>query len=98
MTADAKSELCSAMRQKEIVPYFQPHDELRAGRIVCFEVLSRWHHPTGKIVYPNDFIPLAESAGLSGPLCEHLLHQACVLAAQWPPEIQIAMTISPLQL
>lgn len=98
MSDDANSELVRALRENEIVPYFQPLIDLRNGGIVGFEVLARWLHRTGKIIYPAEFISVAESAGLIGLLSEHLLHQACVLAGQWSREVQLTLNISPVQL
>jgi EAL domain-containing protein (putative c-di-GMP-specific phosphodiesterase class I) len=53
-------ELRRAMRRGEVVFYYQPLAEARTRRVVGFEALARWQHPTRGLVEPGSFIPLAE--------------------------------------
>jgi PAS domain S-box-containing protein len=91
-------DLCRAIDNQEIVPWFQPIVNLRTGLLSGFEVLARWQHPRRGIVPPSEFIPLAESTGLIGPLMDSLLTQAFAAAAAFPEHLTIAVNISPLQL
>ncbi len=95
---DLASELPRALEQNEIIPYYQPLVDLQTRRVIGFEVLARWHHPVHKVIYPADFICLAEQSGLIGALTERLLRQACLEALDWPGETTLSVNLSPLQL
>jgi len=61
---DPVAELKRALRNGEIIPYFQPTVDLKSGRVRGAEVLARWRRRDGTIVSPAHFIPLAEQSGL----------------------------------
>jgi sensor c-di-GMP phosphodiesterase-like protein len=90
--------LRGAIRRGEIIPYYQPIFSLGSGAIVGCEVLARWIRPDGTVVYPDTFIPLAESSGLVGAMTESLLATAlrdlhAVLQAD--PAFKVAFNIAP---
>ena len=91
-------DLCRAIDNHEIVPWFQPIVDLRTGLLSGFEVLARWHHPQRGMVLPAEFIPLAERTALIGPLMDLLLAQAFEAAAAFPEHLTLSVNISPLQL
>ncbi|MFZ2066751.1 MAG: EAL domain-containing protein [Xanthobacteraceae bacterium] len=95
---DLAGELPRALEQDEIVPYYQPLVDLQTGHVIGFEVLARWHHPIHQVIYPADFISLAEHSGLIGALTERLLRRACLEAFDWPSETTLSVNLSPLQL
>jgi diguanylate cyclase (GGDEF)-like protein len=78
-------------------PHYQPIVNLSSGRIVGFEMLARWKRADGATVGPNRFIPVIEECGLIGELMLQLLEQVCIDAANWPPELTIAVNVSPIQ-
>ncbi len=47
------------------------------------EALLRWNHPVEGIVYPGDFMPLAEQTGLAIPIGRFVLRTACRQLARW---------------
>ena len=96
--ARLEGELRQAIVNDAIVPYFQPLMELATGRLVGFEMLARWPHPTRGTVSPAEFIPIAEEIGLIGAMTDRLLHRACRCAMTWPADTVLACNISPLQL
>lgn len=55
-----RAELRRAMRHGEVVFHYQPLAEARTRRVVGFEALARWQHPTRGLVQPGGFVPLAE--------------------------------------
>jgi EAL domain-containing protein (putative c-di-GMP-specific phosphodiesterase class I) len=59
MTRNLREKLREALKNDQIVPYFQPLVDLRSGQLVGFEVLARWTHPTEGIILPDTFIPVA---------------------------------------
>ena len=93
-----ESELREAVANGHIVPHFQPLVDLANERVVGFELLARWQHPTRGMVSPGEFIPVAEQLGLIGPMTSHLLRRACSVAATWPDDTFVACNVSPLQL
>lgn len=94
--------LRQALERQEFVLHFQPVIELRSGRILGAEALVRWQDlDTGRLVPPDEFIPLAEATGLILPLGEWVLLQACTLAKGWQdrglPRLQVGVNASALQ-
>jgi EAL domain-containing protein (putative c-di-GMP-specific phosphodiesterase class I) len=63
--------------------HFQPQISIGTGELIGAEALVRWKHPTRGIVYPDDFVPLAERTGLIGPLTSFVLNAAVVQAKLW---------------
>ena len=55
-----EADLRRAVAGDEIVPHFQPLVELGTGRLIGFEMLARWSHPTRGMVSPAEFVPVAE--------------------------------------
>jgi c-di-GMP phosphodiesterase len=88
-----------AIRRGEITPYYQPIFSLRSGAIVGCEVLARWIRPDGSVVFPDQFIPLAESSGLIAAMTESLLAKSLGelrLLIQEVPAFKVAFNIAPL--
>jgi PAS domain S-box-containing protein len=77
---------------------YQPQVNLRTQRVTTFEALLRWRHPVRGNVPPAEFIPLAEEIGLIGEIGQWVLERACQDAVAWPPDIRLAVNVSPLQL
>jgi PAS domain S-box-containing protein len=98
LTSHTENDLRVALDRHEISPYFQPLVELCSGRITGFEILARWHRPSGARVSPREFIPLAEQSDLLEPITMQLLEKACAAAQAWPDHIELALNISPRQL
>ena len=90
-------DLRQALRLGQFEPYFQPIMTLADDRIGGFEALLRWHHPTRGFVSPVEFIPVAEDTGLIIAIGEWVMHEACRIAAHWPPHVRIAVNVSTLQ-
>jgi diguanylate cyclase (GGDEF)-like protein len=80
---ELKSELQRAVDTDQFVVLYQPVVDLRGGQIVGVEALVRWQHPRLGLVGPDDFIPLAEEAGLIGGIGRHVLAKACERLALW---------------
>lgn len=58
--AELESDLQRAVAQGEFVVYFQPIVSLEGNRLCCLEALVRWRHPTRGLVFPDEFIEVAE--------------------------------------
>ncbi len=77
---------------------YQAQVEASTGKLLGFEALARWTHPTEGPISPARFIPVAEQSGLIVKLGEWALRRACADAATWPEHLTIAVNLSPLQL
>ncbi|WP_419759934.1 putative bifunctional diguanylate cyclase/phosphodiesterase [Acidisoma sp.] len=93
-----EADLRQAIANDDIVPYFQPLVRLDDGSVVGAEILARWNHPEQGVIMPENFIPVAESAGLMPAITYNLLRRACVTAAEWPRHMFIALNIAPSHL
>ena len=62
---------------------FQPKVSAHSGEVTGVEALARWTHPALGAVTPAEFVPLAEAAGLMGPLTTTVLSQALTACHGW---------------
>jgi diguanylate cyclase (GGDEF)-like protein/PAS domain S-box-containing protein len=77
------TDLRRAIERNEFQLYYQPIVSLQRGRIEGFEALLRWPHWDRGLVYPADFIPVAEETGLILPMGWWALREACRQLALW---------------
>lgn len=98
-----EKELIIALNERQFLSYFQPKINIQ-GKLIGYEALVRWQHPTKGIVYPNDFIPLVEETGLIIELGKQMLEMACEQNKDWidrnivSPSTTIAVNVSVRQL
>lgn len=91
-------DLRRGLGRDEFELYYQRQNDTLTGRVVGFEVLLRWNHPTKGRIMPGDFIPLAEKTGLIIELGDWVLERACREAASWNNPLPIAVNVAPHQL
>jgi len=58
---ELEAEAREAMRENQFSLALQPQVHMNTGKLIGFEALLRWHHPTKGHISPADFIPLLES-------------------------------------
>jgi diguanylate cyclase (GGDEF)-like protein len=90
-------ELGQAIVSGDIIVYYQPQVEIHTGRVYGVEALARWQHPRHGLLGPDLFIPMAEQAGLIGPLLQHVLDSALLQCARWQHEgldLTVAVNLS----
>ena len=96
-----ENQLRQAVENKEIRVYYQPKVEISSRKIIGAEALMRWEHPELGFVGPEQFIPIAEEAGLIGALGEWILRTSCMQNQAWQsaglPPISIAVNVSAMQ-
>ena len=94
---DMEIDLRAALASGQFELHYQPLVDLSEDRIVAFESLLRWNHPSKGMISPADFIPIAEEIGLITALGEWVLREACAQAVKWPKDIKVAVNLSPVQ-
>jgi diguanylate cyclase (GGDEF)-like protein len=90
-------QLRRALDEGELVLHYQPKVELAADDVVGVEALVRWQHPERGLLYPDEFVPLAEQTGLMRLLTAYVLDAALRQAAEWVDEgmpLRIAVNVS----
>jgi EAL domain-containing protein (putative c-di-GMP-specific phosphodiesterase class I) len=78
-----ETDLRRAIRREEFVIHYQPFVSLKTGTIKGFEALVRWQHPQRGLIYPAEFMPVAEEAGLVMMIDRWVLREACRQMQQW---------------
>ncbi|MEM9103623.1 MAG: bifunctional diguanylate cyclase/phosphodiesterase, partial [Pseudomonadota bacterium] len=81
--AQIEKELRKALINKEFNVYYQPKIHVYSGNIVGMEALIRWDSPTRGLIYPKDFIPVAEETGLIQSITDYVMLQACQDTKRW---------------
>ena len=78
--------LRAALEQRALKVVYQPKVEVPGGRVVGVEALLRWQDPDHGSVPPDEFIPIAESTALIGPLSRYALEVTVGQAKAWRDE------------
>lgn len=93
----AADELASAIADGELVIYYQPKVAVTTGEVVGLEALVRWQHPVDGLVFPDQFIGLAEEHSMIDALTQVVLHTALQQIKQWQLaglKLRIAINVS----
>jgi EAL domain-containing protein (putative c-di-GMP-specific phosphodiesterase class I) len=100
---ELENDLRRALQHDELRVHYQPIITMSTGKITEVEALVRWQHPTRGLVFPNEFIPVAETTGLIIPLGLWVLEEACRQVAAWhgqfptEPPLILSVNLSPRQ-
>jgi len=95
------AELRDALANDQMVLHYQPKIDFASHVISGAEALVRWQHPTRGLVFPDDFIPLAEKSGLIKLLTAVVLRKALAQCAAWRAAgnaLTMAVNISAINL
>jgi diguanylate cyclase (GGDEF)-like protein len=89
-----ENELRRAIERNELRVHYQPIVCLQSRQILGFEALVRWQHPEQGLLYPKDFIAIAEDAGLIVAIDFWVLLEACTRLRAWQEQFPIAMNLT----
>jgi len=87
----------AAIKNGELVNYYQPKVTVATGKLAGVETLVRWRHPVHGIVPPDQFIGIAEANGLIDDLTRVVLTSALTQAKAWQDaglELRVAVNVS----
>ena len=91
---DLGSELARGLERREFRVYYQPIVSLAADRLAGFEALVRWQHPERGLLFPGDFISVAEETELIIELDRYVLRAACEQLSAWQKQFPQARSVS----
>lgn len=96
-----ETDLHHALENNEFYLCYQPQIDITNNQMVSVEALIRWKHPEKGLILPNDFIPIAEQAGIIVPIGAWVLREACQQNKKWQeqglPPIRVTVNISTNQ-
>lgn len=96
-----ESSLRRALKQDEFLLHYQPQIDLASRRMIGVEALIRWRDPELGLVYPAQFVPIAEECGLIVPVGRWVLREACRQTQAWLDAgldaVPVAVNISALE-
>jgi diguanylate cyclase (GGDEF)-like protein/PAS domain S-box-containing protein len=91
-----------ALERDEFALYYQPIMDLWSGAPTGVEALLRWRHPHRGLLFPQQFVPIAEECGLILPIGRWSLREACRQLRAWQDEglapLRIAVNVSAVEL
>ncbi len=80
---DLEQELRIALKSAQFVAYYQPRVDMISGEVVGAEALIRWQHPRRGLIFPKDFIQVAEDTGLIVELGAWMISAVTEQQAAW---------------
>jgi diguanylate cyclase (GGDEF)-like protein/PAS domain S-box-containing protein len=98
-----KSKLKRAFERDELLVHYQPKYNLETGEVCGAEALVRWELPERGIVFPSDFIPIAEESNLIVQIGEWVLDRVCEDFRYWqrsvssPGRVSINLSLKQLR-
>jgi diguanylate cyclase (GGDEF)-like protein len=97
-----ETEFRSAIDGNQLRLQYEPIVALDTERVTGFEALVRWQHPERDLVYPGEFIPMAEHTELIIPMTRWVIQEACHRLKHWQDRfpdfssIWLSINLSPI--
>ena len=93
----AEEDLRRAIDRGQLRVHYQAKTRRDYGnwRVTAAEALLRWEHPEHGMIYPDDFIPLAERTGLIGAMTDFVLQEGVRQIGVWNAQgLDLALTVN----
>ncbi|CAN7194091.1 EAL domain-containing protein [Rossellomorea sp. LjRoot5] len=94
-----EKDLRKAIKNNELLLYYQPKVDTKTGSLVGAEALIRWQHPEWGLVSPHEFIPIAEENGLIISITDWVIQTVCEQLREWDRSnvhtVPISINMSP---
>jgi|AntDeeMinimDraft_5_1070356.scaffolds.fasta_scaffold00908_10 EAL domain-containing protein (putative c-di-GMP-specific phosphodiesterase class I)/DNA-binding response OmpR family regulator len=94
--------LHEALAQEQFELWLQPKVAFRTGGVSAAEALIRWRQPSGELVPPGEFIPVAEASGFIRRITAWVIQTAIRMLAEWNADgktnRRIAVNITPVDI
>jgi EAL domain-containing protein (putative c-di-GMP-specific phosphodiesterase class I) len=94
--------LRQAVDRGELYLVFQPEIDVATLQVEAAEALLRWRTADGRLVPPDQFLPIAEESGLIIEISDWVMKKAIATAALWRDQglgsMRVAVNVSPRQL
>lgn len=90
-------EVRAGIEAGQLVNWYQPKVAVKTGEVVGVEALVRWQHPTDGLVFPDQFIPVAEAGGFVDELTRVVARAAVAQAREWLAaglQLRVAINVS----
>ncbi len=96
-----ESNIRQGLERGEFIVEYQPLVSLKNFQPVGMEALIRWQHPVFGLLYPSEFIQLAEDSGLIMPMGDWVLRTSCFQSKCWQDAglepLRLSVNFSALQ-
>ncbi len=89
-----ETDLRRAIERREFFVMYQPIVSLKTGRLAGFEALVRWQHPERGLIYPDEFVSVAEETGCIVPIGQWMLLESCRQLKRWQENFALEMPLS----
>ncbi len=81
--AALRQQVRKALLREQFLPHYQPKIDLASGRIVGFEALARWYHPSRGILLPAAFGAAFDDPELGVALGKQIISRAARDMRHW---------------
>ena len=98
---ELESDLRHGLEDGRFELHYQPQYELASGKLAAFEALLRFRRKDGQLLFPSDFIGVAEESGLIEGIGEWALLDVAQQIAKWSRQglavVPVAVNVSARQ-
>ena len=78
-----EKELYRAVKNEEFVLHYQPLVASKSGKILGVEALIRWNHPTKGLIYPDEFVDIAEQSSIILEIGKWVVYESMRQMVEW---------------
>ena len=78
-----ENDLLVACEKNQFILHYQPIVDVRTNKIVSVEGLIRWEHPTEGLIYPDQFISIAEDSNIIIDIGNWVIDESMKKIVEW---------------